>query len=379
MGEVRSCGSCGSAADLYTLLDMGFQPLAEGGQGRYPLKLLKCDTCQLVQLSYIVDQQLVFRPEHPYATGNTRALRQHFKELADTAVPVSYFGEVTAMDIGANDGTLLDSLGGRYKRIAVEPTDQVKKCTKDIIRYQEFFTCELAARIVQEHGNAQLVTATNVLAHVPDVHDFLEGVSVLLDGNGVFITENHDLASITEGRQFDTVYHEHLRYYTVASLSFLLERHGFRVTGTEQVDTHGGSFRVTAVKQRAGFPGNVKAAAAGLRATLYQLTQAGKPLGQQQKVYGIGAATRATPLIHYAGIADFISFVCEVPGSDKIGTFMPGTSIPVVDEAALIEDQPPYALLLSWHVAGDIMPKLRDRGYKGKFIIPLPEVKVIDG
>jgi C-methyltransferase C-terminal domain/Putative zinc binding domain/Methyltransferase domain len=373
MGKIDGCGGCGSP-DLERLLDMGTQPLAEGGDGRYPLRLVRCCDCLLVQLDYIVPQEQVFRPGHPYSTGNTRALRTHFRDLAETVVPYSVFGEVTAVDIGANDGTLLDALAGRYTRIAVEPTDQIKKCTKDIIRYQEFFTSALANRIVKEHGQAQLVTATNVLAHVPDVHDFLEGVRLLLADDGMFVTENHDLASITEGRQFDTVYHEHLRYYTVASLSRLLECHYLRVVSSQPVDTHGGSFRMVVRKQQGGFPGNVKAAATGLRATLYDL--AGSE-ARAKKIYGIGATTRATPLIHYAGIADFLTCVCEVSDSDKLGKVIPGTSIPVVDEAKLIEDQPPYALLLSWHISGSIMSKLRARGYKGEFIIPLPEVRVV--
>ncbi len=371
MGEIRHCGSCGRNW-FETILDMGVQPLAEGGEGKFPLKLIRCEDCSLVQLSYIPDQANIFRKEHPYSTGNTRALVKHFRELGESLRP-SYFGEMTVVDIGANDGTLLNMLPGRYKRIAVEPTDQIDKAPADIIRYKEFFSYDLGLRIKAAHGPVDTVTATNVLAHVPDLDDFLDGVHELLADDGEFITENHDFYSITEGAQYDTVYHEHLRYYTLGSLSRILEDHGFRVVSSQSVPTHGGSFRVTAKKVREDFPANVIKAKTDLLALLTGIKQARK------EIYGIGATTRATPLIHFSGIKDFLTMVCEVPQSDKISTLIPGTEIRVRDEKLLIENQPEYALLLSYHIADTIIPKLRASGYKGKFIIPVPTVEVISG
>lgn len=374
-GEVRDCGGCG-ATRLEPLFDMGFQPLAEGGgKGTYPLRLVKCQGCALVQLSYAADPAEVFPAGHPYATGNSRALQRHYADLVRSLAGTLHTGDVV-VDIGANDGTLLNCYppgrGNLYK-VAVEPTDQILKCDTEFDRYQEFFTRELANRIRGERGTARVITACNVLAHVPDVHDFLDGVVQLLDDDGVFVTENHELASITEGLQIDTIYHEHLRYYTVGTLSSLLEQHGLHVTRAEQTPMHGGSFRVTARRQRDNFPARARIAATALRGLLWQIVEQ-----RRQEVYGIGATTRATPLIHYAGIKDFIACVCEVAGSEKIGQKIPGTRIPVVDEARLIADQPAYALLLSWHIAADIMPKLRQAGYQGRFIVPLPEPRVLD-
>lgn len=372
--EVKACGGCGSAA-LRPWFDMGHQPLAEavGASPRYPLALVRCEDCTLVQLSYVVDPREVFPPEHPYATGNSRMLRDHYLKLAGELEREVAPGELV-IDIGANDGTLIGSFTDHLRRVAVEPTRQVRKCAPGIIRYQEFFTADLARKIREEHGPARVVTACNVLAHVPDPHDFLEGVATLLGDGGEFVTENHDLASITEGLQIDTIYHEHLRYYSVASLAVLLEKHGLRITSSQETLTHGGSFRVRARLQRAQWPSRANGAATALRGLLWQIAVKDKKV-----VYGIGATTRATPLIHYAGIASFLSCVCEVPGSEKIGRMMPGTQIPVVDERRLLEDQPPYALVLSWHIAGDIMPKLRAAGYRGKFIIPLSSPGVVDG
>lgn len=372
-GDITACGGCGSAA-LTPLFDMGRQPLAEGfrASARYPLALVRCAGCTLVQLNYIVDQCEVFPPGHRYATGNSRMLRDHYQALAAGLGRGLAPGALVA-DIGANDGTLIGSWPAHLRRVAVEPTDQVRKCSPGVMTYQAFFTAGLARTIREAHGPARVITACNVLAHVPDPHDFLEGVAALLGNDGEFVTENHDLASITEGLQIDTVYHEHLRYYSVASLSILLERHGLRVTSSEQVPVHGGSFRVRARRQQAGWQARAERAAAALRGMLWKIVVA-----EKKAVYGIGATTRATPLLHYAGIKDLITCVCEVPGSEKIGQLMPGTQVPVVSEERLVDDQPPYAILLAWHIAGDIVPKLRAAGYKGCFIVPLPEPRVLD-
>ncbi len=369
MAEILRCGSCGER-DLADVLDLGSQPLAEHDNGkRYPLKLVRCANCTLVQLSYIPDQQEVFPLDHPYVTGSTRVNREHFADLAEEVDCFTRPGELI-VDLGANDGTLLAAYEDDVRLAAVEPTDQIFKCPERAVLYREFFTAELGMRIRSELGPAAVITACNVFAHVPDPHDFLDGVTALLADDGVFITENHDWASIANGLQIDTVYHEHLRYYSAASLSYLLTRHSLLVTRMEPVAMHGGSLRTCAVRER----GSLGMRAGKLRESLRSLLG-----GLQGDIYGIGACTRATPLIHYADIAGYLACVCEIPGSEKIGTSIPGTGIPVVDEAELIKDQPPYALLLSWHIADSVIPALRAKGYRGKFIIPLPEPRITDG
>ena len=373
MAEIFRCGSCGER-DLAPVIDLGDQPMAERDDGkRYPLKLLKCTSCTLVQLSYIVDQGEIFPPDHPYATGNTKALRDHFGELADEIYENTSRADLV-VDIGANDGTLLSRLPGSLKLAAVEPTNQARKCRdQDIITWQEFFTSEVAEDILAYYGKpAKFIIACNVLAHVPDPHDFLEGVKLLLADDGIFITENHDWASIANGLQIDTIYHEHLRYYSVASLSYLLASHGLVVSEVERIPTHGGSFRSYVTKEQGQIALRARTAREQLRRLLEIASEDGK-------IYGIGACTRATPLIHYADLDDYLTCVCEVPQSEKIGMSMPGTTIPVVDEARLIKDQPPYALLFAWHWADSIVPKLRSAGYRGKFIIPLPQARIYNG
>jgi len=374
MGEVKECGLCGGT-DLAVILDMGEQPLAErfGDPRRYPLALAECGNCTLVQLTFAVDQAEVFPPDHPYASGNTAALRNHFAGLAGILKARGLIspGDLV-VDIGCNDGTFLAALGDDYARVGVEPTGQGAKCAgRGIGVWRNYFTADVGRGIRRLHGPARVVTACNVLAHVPDPHDFVAGVAEMLAGDGVFVTENHDVASVTGGLQIDAVYHEHLRYFSPGTLARLLAQHGLDVTGTEPVPTHGGSFRAFARRRQGGLQERAGTAAAALREMLAGITASGAA------VYGVGATTRAVPLIHYARIAPYIRCVCEVPGSEKTGHLMPGTQIPVVDEVALLEDQPEYALLLAWHVAAMITRKLRAAGYRGKFIVPLPEPRVI--
>lgn len=375
-GKVSHCGLCGSP-NLAPILDMGEQPLPEryGSDERYPLALLECAACTLVQLSHIAPPSEVFAGDHSYSSGNTKALRDHFAGLAREIGRIAGPGQLV-VDVGCNDGTLLKAVRGEVpdmQVLGVEPTGQaVSAAAKGIEVCREFFTAAAGKRLRQEHGPAKVVTACNVLAHIPDPHDFAAGIAYLLADDGVLIAEVHDVASVLDGLQVDTVYAEHNFYWSVTTLSRLLGQYGLVVTDVEKIPTHGGSFRVRARRQKTrDLSWRAKAAARSLRVML-------DGFAQQGPVYGVGATTRATPLIHYAGIAGYLACVCEVPGSGKIGLTMPGTSIVVVDEAELIRNQPPSALLLAHHIAPDLIKSLRAKGYEGKFIIPLPEPKIVD-
>lgn len=393
---VTKCGACGDGP-LAIVLSLGSSPPAcsmrptdttSAEEPHYPLELLLCGRCSLVQLSCVVDPGLVFHPDYPYSSGNTQALHADFEQMvATTREVVDLKLDDLVVDIGANDGTLLGKFPTGQNAFGVDPTDQVKKCgdVYGIPFLQEFFTAEAARAVKGELGDAKVITACNVLAHVPDIHDVLEGVRILLAEGGVFVTENHDLTSIVEGLQWDTIYHEHLRFYTPQSFGALLEEHGMRVLAQEQIPTHGGSFRTFAAHRMyqkpspapaapnlAGFAGRVAHSRHRIRDTLTTLRLKG------HRVFGVGAAARATTVIGYCGLTrDDLECVCEVPSSDKIGHFMPGTAIPVVDERRLFEEQPDYAFLFSWHVANSIIPKLRERGYRGTFIVPLPELRLV--
>ena len=251
--------------------------------------------------------------------------------------------------------------------------------------------------LLKEHGKAKVITATNVFAHIGSINEITEDILRLLKDDGVFISESHYLASLIEKLQYDTIYHEHLRYYSLHSLKYLLEMHGLEVFHAKKIPTHGGSIRVYAarkekykVKDSVGkllseekpivldkknlldFKKRVVISKLELNSLLLGLKKKNK------KIYGIGDPSRASTLIAYVGIDDgILDCVLELKGSHKIGKYIPGTLIPVLEESKLYEDQPDYALLLAWHIADELAPKLRQKGFKGNFIVPLPNPRII--
>lgn len=382
---VTQCDLCGTG-NLDTVLTLGQTPptchmLPVGAdttlEVAHPLELVRCPSCTLVHLSVAVDPVEVFPPDYPYSSGNSGGLHRNFEDLAAQAKRLTGVGAGDlVVDIGANDGTLLRKFEG-CRTIGVEPTGQARKI--DGPYYQAFFTERLAKQIRAEHGPAKVITACNVLAHVEGIGDVMAGIKHLLAPDGMLIAENHDLGSVVEGCQWDTVYHEHLRFYTPYTFHLLLRKHGLTAFRWHGVPTHGGSFRMLAEHGVNGYKvpplrhydfGKLQREAEVARDAIRASVAAG--------TVGIGATARATTIINYAGLdVDRMPYVCEVPGSDKIGHYIPGTRIPVVDEYRLFEEQPARALLFSWHLADVIVPKLRERGYKGEIIVPLPSVRSV--
>ena len=220
----------------------------------------------------------------------------------------------------------------------------------------------------------------------------------MLADDGVFISESHYLMALIETLQYDTIYHEHLRHYSLESISYLLKMHGLEVIHAKRIPTHGGSIRVYAARkgtrpvqasvqaildaeradgalsQRlAEFKHRVATSKLQLHALLNTVILKGA------RIDGVGAPSRASSLINYVGLdRELLDCVVEITGSYKVGKYMPGTLVPVIDETRLFEDQPEFALLLWWHIADELIPKLRERGFKGKFIVPLPEPHIVD-
>jgi len=367
-------------------------------QPAYPAELLHCPACDLVQLGLVVDPAILFPPEYPYSSGTTKILRENFAELyreCRTLLPLD--PESLVVDVGSNDGTLLSNFKeGGHRVFGIEPTDMGKvAASRGIPTLTAFFGAEAARRARSEQGPASIVTATNVFAHIEDVHSIVEGVVHMLGEKGMFVSESHYWVPLVETLQYDTIYHEHLRYYSLRSLKYLLERHGLEVVHAKRIPTHGGSIRVYAAKKGA-YP--VRPSVAEMLAsepetksvvkrfregvvrskmTLHALLLEAKK--KNARIYAIGAPSRASTLVNYVGLDDaIVDCVLEIKGSYKIGKYMPGTLIPVLEESKLFEDQPEYALLLSWHIADELIPKLFARGYRGKFIVPLPEPRVVE-
>ena len=405
---VESCQVCDNRA-LESVLFLGFlppvnqmRPIGERPheQPAYPAELLYCPGCQLVQIGVVVDPAILFPADYPYTSGTTRILHENFAELSreSRALLALESGDLI-IDIGSNDGTLLTKFrDAGYRLLGIEPTDAGKLALADGIPTEfAYFTGQVAADVRRRHGAAKLVTATNCFAHIENVHDVADGVLSLLADDGVFVSESHYLVALLETVQYDTIYHEHLRYYSLTSLENLLEMHGMEVIHARRIPTHGGSFRVYAARQGArpvqpsvaaliaeeaakgpmreqlrAFKGRVVASKLELYAMLRDIKERG------QRVFAISAPSRASTLASYAGLDDgLIDCVLEVEGSLKIGHTLPGTVIPVVEESKLFADQPDYALIFSWHIADELAPKLRGKGYRGKFIVPLPRPHVI--
>jgi len=403
---VERCQIC-DIAELDPVLFLGFLPPVNqmwpvgrtpGEQPAYPALLLRCRKCQLVQLGLVVDPQILFPPEYPYSSGTTKILRENFAELCREAAPrLGLKPGDLVVDVGSNDGTLLSSFQQAGFRVhGIEPTQMgVVAQSRGIPTTISFLNADAADRVRREQGPAQLVTATNVFAHIEDVHAVVQNIRRLLADDGTFISESHYLLSLVETLQYDTIYHEHLRYYSLTSVQHLLEQHGLEVFFAKRIATHGGSIRIYAApkgvrpvdpaiaeirRQETALSAEAlrefKRRVVASKLALYGLLQQIKAAGQ--RIYGIGAPSRASTLINYVGLDDgILDCVLEIKGSQKIGKYMPGTLIPVVDESRLFDDPPDYALLLSWHIADELIGKLRSKGYRGRFLIPLPDPRVV--
>jgi hypothetical protein len=369
-------------------------------QPAYPALLLHCPNCQLVQLGLTVDPAILFPPEYPYTSGTTRILRENFAELyRDSQNVVKLKPTDLVVDIGSNDGTLLSNFHNAGHRVhGIEPTDMGKLANSRGIKSTiAFFGPESAAKVRKEDGPATIITATNVFAHIENVHNIVESILSLLDEKGVFISESHYLVDLLDTLQYDTIYHEHLRYYSLTSIQHLLNMHGLEVIRVKRIPTHGGSIRVYSARKGQYKPDSTVAEVLAMEKALqakdwnfadFKKRVVDSKLGlmgllkdiraKGQKVYGIAAPSRASTLVTYVGLDDgTLDCVLEVKGSYKVGMYMPGTIVPVLDEGRLFEDQPEYALLLAWHIAEELMPKLKEKGFKGKFIVPLPTPRIV--
>jgi hypothetical protein len=400
---VEFCQVCGHAP-LDDVLSLGYMPPVNQmvpigqvprQQPWFPTNLLHCRKCDLVQLGLAVDPVIIFPPEYPYTSGTTKLLRDNFADLhRESAAMLGLGPKDLVVDIGSNDGTLLSNFkNGGHRVLGIEPTDVGDIANaRGIPTLKRYFGTEVAREVKREHGAASVVTAANCFAHIEDVHAIVDGIVEMLSDDGVFISESHYLIGLLDTLQYDTVYHEHLRYYSVASLKHLLEMHDLEVFHARPIPSHGGSIRVYAARHgahtvqesvRRMLAAEPRGEAMAKRLSdfrrdvvlskmrLYSLLRDLKEKGA--RIAGISAPSRASTLVNYVGLDEgIIDYVCEIPGSLKIGKCMPGTRIPVVDEAKLFEDQPDCAVILSWHIADELAPKLKVKGYRGKLVTPLP-------
>jgi SAM-dependent methyltransferase len=366
----------------------------------FPTTFLHCRNCELVQLGLAVDPTIVFPPEYPYTSGTTKLLRDNFADLQrESAAMLGLSDKDLIVDIGSNDGTLLSNFqSGGQRVLGIEPTDVSDIANqRGIPTIKRYFGVEVAREVKREFGAASVITAANCFAHMEDVHAIIDAIVEMLKPDGVFISESHYLISLLDTLQYDTIYHEHLRYYSLTSLKYLLEMHDLEVFHARPIPSHGGSIRVYAarrgthsvqdgvrrilaaeprgdsmIKRLDRFRNEVVLSKLRLLSMLRDLKEKGA------RVVGISAPSRASTLVNYVGLDEgLIDYVCEIAGSLKIGKYMPGTQIPVIEESRLFSDQPDCAIIFSWHIADELAPKIKANGFRGKLITPLPVPRVL--
>ena len=395
------------AKDLKTIISLGFLPpvnkMQKVGSKKeettfFPVELMYSKFSKLVQLNNLVDKNILFPKEYPYTSSTTKILRENFKELYEECSRlISLESDDLIIDIGSNDGNLLNNFKKNHKVLGVTPENigriAIKKGINTLIKY---FDTKTSKYIFKKFGKAKIVTATNVFAHIENVRDLMNNILRVLKTDGVFITESHYLMPLIKELQYDTIYHEHLRYYSLLSLKFLFEKYNLSIFHAKKIPTHGGSIRVYAGKKgKFKVLGSVKKIldeernflnwknfrkfrydVVKSKLNLYKILN--KIVKRKDKIYGIGAPSRASTLINYLGLTnEIMQYVCEIEGSYKIGNYMPGTNIPIVSEKKLYQDKPQYAMLLSWHISKELISNLRKKGFKGKFIIPLPKPRIV--
>lgn len=406
---IECCQICGGR-NLDSVLFVGFMPpvntMPDVGsvaieQPAYPLELLRCGDCTLVQIGLEVSPKILFPESYPYLSGTTRVLRDNFADLRteSQALLGLTLGDLV-IDVGSNDGTLLAPFAEiGCKVLGIEPSQAGEVARKrGIDTLHAYFNLATARQVRERYGPARVVTAANVFAHFGGVHSGVDGIVEMLGPGGVFISESHYLLDLVETLQYDTIYHEHLRHYSLASISILLAAHGLEVFHVKRIPSHGGSIRVYAARtgeqqvrasvvdlldeeERAGLSSGValrdfRTRVVRSKLDLHRLLAPIKARGE--RIYGIGAPSRASTLINYTGLDDgILDAVMEVSSSHKLNKYIPGTRIPVLTEAKLFTDQPEYALLLSWHIADELAANLRAKGFRGKFIVPLPEPAIL--
>ncbi|MBI2045835.1 MAG: class I SAM-dependent methyltransferase [Parcubacteria group bacterium] len=393
---------------FFNFLDLGHQPPSDAflksedlckPEATYPLELCFCETCGLVQLNHIVPPEKLF-VDYVYNTATNNSLKVNFYNLVETLIERFQLKNTDfAIDIGSNDGTLLSNyVPYGVKILGIDPSSSAQLALKNNIpTLVDFFSKTVAMQVEKKYGNAKIITATNVFAHVNKLNDFLAGVAELLTQDGVFVSESGYLLDMITKLQYDAVYHEHLRYYSLKPLKMLFAAHGLEMFDAEKISTHGGSIRIYAAKKGAHKVLDTvehlinKEEAAGLykKETYADFAEKAnqnkisiqkfisEQRGMGKRVVGIGAPAKGNTLLNFCasnpGLVDYLVEKSPL----KIGLFAPGTRIPVVPESRLFVDQPEYALLLSWNIADELIPKIRGAGYKGKFIIPTPAVIIV--
>jgi len=400
--EINNCRVCNSS-NLETVLDLGNQPWGNDFQSdpgvvkKYPLIGVFCNDCTTFQIKHNVSKEVMYE-DHTYLSGANVSMTEHFQSISDKACLEHNKDAKFVVDIGSNDGTLLKT----YKRrglnvLGVEPCENIASMASEngIPTIAEFFNSSLANRIIKEFGKADIISAANVFYHVEDLHDIVLGIKNLLNENGVFIVQGTYLPNLIKNNEFDIIYHEHLLYYRVENLNFLLKQYNLEIFDVDFADVHGGSFiaYISHISSRT-ISSNVNQAISYERNNNFHKidtyfdfaervknlkdsikTLISKLLADGKTIYAYGAPVKGTVMMNYCELdSSMIPLTVEV-NKEKIGKYIPGVDVKVEDEALIGE--PDYYFLLSWNFLEVFKNSDAFISGKRKFIVPVPEPKII--
>jgi hypothetical protein len=406
---VTACRSCGAAGPV-EFLSLGSTPIANAlvdpagsalPEPSFPLAVGFCPECSLVQLTHELPAEVIFGADYPYFSSFSDALVRHSAEHVDALVEQRSLGRDSfVVEIASNDGYLLKRFLHHGVPVqGVEPTPGPAEAARvsGVPTLEKFFDADVAVRLVAERGHADVVIANNVMAHVPDLNGFVEGMALLAGDTGIVQVENPGLRYLLEHVEFDTVYHEHFSYFSTIAVQRLFARHGLQLTHVELFpQLHGGTLRWTASRNGTpsaeatrflneehqlglhelsayeDFGAQVERNQAELTALLRRLRAEGASIA------AYGAAAKGATLLNSTGIgANIIEFVVDL-NTHKQGKLIPGARIPVLDPSALLERLPDYVVLLAWNFGEEIMRQQESyRQAGGRFILPVPRAGIV--
>lgn len=404
------CRFCASAL-TEVFLDLGTAPpsnayLAPSAlaspETYFPLKLFTCTQCWLVQVDEVQSHASLFAPDYAYFSSFSVSWLAHAERYVDAVVPrLGLDRNSLVVEIASNDGYLLQYVHAQgIPCVGIEPTASTAAAAraKGIESIERFFGCSFAAELVAQRGRANLIVGNNVLAHVPDLNDFVAGLALALAPQGTITLEFPHLLELVTRRQFDTVYHEHFSYFSLHTVQAVLAAHGLRVWDVERLPTHGGSLRVWAcctdatkttqpsvdsllaveveagMRERAFYTG-FQAVADAVKDDFLGFLLEQKKLGR--KVAAYGAAAKGNTLLNYAGVrSDLLRYVADA-SPYKQGRHLPGSRIPVVTEAHLLADRPDIVVILPWNLHTEITAQLACiRDWGGRFAVAVPRLEL---
>ena len=405
------CRFCGAAL-TDTVVDLGMSPLCESYlrpdqlnsmERFYPLHVLVCRQCWLVQLEQYVSAEEIFT-EYAYFSSFSDSWVQHARDYTEAMIDrFGYDGGSQVVELASNDGYLLQwFVKAGVPALGIEPAANVAAAAEErgVPTLVRFFGAELAHELVGQGRRADLLLGNNVLAQVPDLNDFVAGMKALLAADGVITMEFPHVLRLIDESQFDTIYHEHFSYFSAHTTKLILNRHGLELFDVEEIPTHGGSLRIyarhiddatkpiepgvtdllareesfgiTTVERYSRFAAQVEQTKRGILDLLIRLKQDGR------RVVGYGAPGKGNTLLNYCGIrTDFLDFTVD-RSTYKQGLFTPGTHIPILAPEEIARHRPDYVFILPWNFRDEIMSQMAGiREWGGQFIVPIPEARIV--